>query len=277
MVDKRTHLQAKIDAFIHKGHQFLGVLSDIPQSAIESGWFDGDNLVDDTPITSFTHSDSSNDAVSANTEMIALPLPSSFGADMCQGRLQRLTRCKAKLREGQANDALDLLHIAIAKKSFIARTKLCPNAPTSNYVKRLLSYSDLHLAQIPIDCTAKVYSTARQALIILGVTDALQQFKLLTKEDLKASTAVIDSNAPHQGKDLLSWIWHIGHSDNSPLVITECTYFRSCSFHILKVTLVYHVNWLRVKCRHNRWVEEKILLRSELSWTHNYFCNRAET
>ncbi|KAK7696323.1 hypothetical protein QCA50_000977 [Cerrena zonata] len=234
---------------------------DIPQSAIESGWFDGDDLADDTPITSFTHSDSSNDAVSANAEMIALPLPSSFGADMCQGRLRSLARCEAKLREGQANDALDSLRVAIAKKSFVARTKLRPNAPTSNYVKRLRSYGDLHLAQIPIDRAAKVYSTARHALIILGATDALQQFKLLTKEDLKASTAVVDSNAPHQGKDLLSWIWHIGRSDNSPPVITE----------------LYRVNWLRAKCRRDRWAEEKILLRSELSWTHNYFRNRAET
>lgn len=31
------------------------------------------------------------------------------------------------------------------------------------------------------------------------------------------------------------------------------------------------VNWLRAKSRRDRWREEKVLLRSELSWTMNYF------
>lgn len=31
------------------------------------------------------------------------------------------------------------------------------------------------------------------------------------------------------------------------------------------------VNWLRAKARRDRWKEEKVLLRSEMEWTRNYF------
>lgn len=39
---------------------------------------------------------------------------------------------------------------------------------------------------------------------------------------------------------------------------------------------VYRVNWLRAKSRRDRWAEEQVLLRSELSWTFNFFRNRAD-
>ncbi len=34
---------------------------------------------------------------------------------------------------------------------------------------------------------------------------------------------------------------------------------------------VYRVNWLRAKARHDRWVEEISMLKSEMGWTINYF------
>lgn len=35
--------------------------------------------------------------------------------------------------------------------------------------------------------------------------------------------------------------------------------------------LVYRVNWLRAKARRDRWIEEKDLLQSELTWAKRYF------
>lgn len=222
LMDKRKRLQAKIDAFIREGRQYLGVVESTPESAIEPGWYDVDEADGDAglPADTVQHPDTS--AVYA--EQVSLPLPSSFGPDMCDGSLRRLAVCEAKLREGQANDALHGLRVAIAKKSFIARTKLRPNAPTSNYVKRLRSYGDTHVAQISIDHAAKIYSTARHALTILGASDVLAQFQILKKEDLRASTAVVDSNAPHQSQDLLSWIWHTPRTAQTPAFIDESSY-----------------------------------------------------
>lgn len=38
---------------------------------------------------------------------------------------------------------------------------------------------------------------------------------------------------------------------------------------------VYRVNWLRAKCRRDRWAEELVLATSELEWTKLYHQNRA--
>ena len=40
---------------------------------------------------------------------------------------------------------------------------------------------------------------------------------------------------------------------------------------------VYRVNWLRAKARRDRWLEEKDLLWSELTWTKCYFEKRVVT
>ena len=39
---------------------------------------------------------------------------------------------------------------------------------------------------------------------------------------------------------------------------------------------VYRVNWLRAKCRSDRWAEELILAKSEMQWTKLYHQRRAE-
>ena len=39
---------------------------------------------------------------------------------------------------------------------------------------------------------------------------------------------------------------------------------------------MYRVNWFRAKARRDRWYEEKILLESELEWTHLFFIRQAE-
>ena len=44
----------------------------------------------------------------------------------------------------------------------------------------------------------------------------------------------------------------------------------------LRESTVYRVNWLRAKCRSDRWSEEVILAKSELEWTRLFFKRRAE-
>lgn len=229
LVEKRKRLQAKIDTFIRDGRQYLGFVDATPESAIDSGWYDVDDG-DDLP--SFSNpADVDTSAIYA--EDVALPLPSSFGRDMCDGPLRQLAKCEAKLREGQANDALHGLRVAIAKKSFISRTKLRPNAPTSNYVNRLRSYGDVQVAQLSIDHAAKIYSTARNALNILGANDILQHLQVLRKEHLRASTAVVDSNAPHQSQDLLSWIWHTPRNTQNPAFLDESKHYVGILLYFL--------------------------------------------
>ena len=37
---------------------------------------------------------------------------------------------------------------------------------------------------------------------------------------------------------------------------------------------VYRVNWLRAKCRRDRWAEELTLVRSEMEWTRLFHTHR---
>ncbi|KAK7679233.1 hypothetical protein QCA50_017811 [Cerrena zonata] len=114
-----------------------------------------------------------------------------------------------------------------------------------------------------IDHAAKVYSTCRKAMITLGASSTLlDKYKVLRKEDLAASTAVVDPNARGQSQAELSWIWQTStQSSSTPEFMEE----------------MLRVNWLRAKARRDRWKEEKILLKSEMQWTRNYFKHTEKT
>ncbi|KAK7692299.1 hypothetical protein QCA50_003924 [Cerrena zonata] len=253
---KRRRLQNKIDSFITQSSNFIGHTDEIPQTIIDSEWSNEDDE-DDDPVDAGVHS--TEDVPHCEPvlpELIPLPLPSSFSRDERLGRLHYLTDCELKLRAGQANDALHNLRIAIAHKSFVFRSRIRKNATTNGYTMRLRSYGDAHAVQMTIDQAAKVYRTARKAMVLLGASSTmLSNYQVLLKEDLVSSTAVADPNARGQSRNKLSWIWRTtSHADN-PVFLDE----------------MLRVNWLRAKSRRDRWKEEKVLLRSEMSWTEQYF------
>ncbi|KAI0071322.1 hypothetical protein K474DRAFT_1580866, partial [Panus rudis PR-1116 ss-1] len=87
------------------------------------------------------------------------------------------------------------------------------------------------------------------------------RYQKLTKKDLAASTAVVDPNTRGQRNEKFSWIWHVRDKTKSiPAWMSELD----------------QVNWLRAKARWDRWAEEKILMKSEMEWTRNFFRHSAE-
>lgn len=211
-----------------------------------------------------------------HAENQAIPLPSSFGADNCAGPLKALAKSELQLRIGQANDALHLLRVAIAQKSFIYRSTIRPNAPTTNYSKRLRSYGDARAVQKSIDSAAKIYATARKAMVVLGATgELLSEFQVLKREDLVASTAVANPNERQQAKKPLSWIWHQLSDSEDPTFVQESTVLPLIiDVSSLMPLIVLRVNWMRAKSRRDRWVEEKTLLRCEMGWVRNFFARQ---
>ena len=161
-------------------------------------------------------------------EQQSLPLPSSFPSNKWTPVQKHLARSEYELRKGQAHDALHHLRVAIAVKSFLYRSRIRKNAPTSNYSRRLRSYGDANAAHMTISHAAKIYTTARRAMVSLAVTSQIpREFQVLTKEDLVASTAVANSNESGQGKKPLSWIWHSMSDRNDPEFVTESKSFPS--------------------------------------------------
>lgn len=126
----------------------------------------------------------------------------------------KLTSSELDLRVGQANEALSEARLSIAQKSYLFRAHVRNNAPKQSYVTR--SYGETQTVQRSIELSAKIYRAARKAMVKLGAPSSLlAKYQVLEKEDLRANTAVADSNAPGQRSDSLSWIWHMSSKDNA--------------------------------------------------------------
>ena len=230
---KRRRLQKKIDSFLTQSVNFIGQIGAPPQSLIDDIWTNEDDPDDDDePVTAQSRTLRPEDVEVVSPETINLPLPSAFTISHLRDTFPHLALCELRLREGQANDALHHLRIAIAHKSFIYRTRIRNNAPTTGFVRRLRSYGEIYTLQLTIDAAAKVYNTARKAMVKLGASNALlAKYKVLSANDLVASTAVMDPNARGQSRIQLSWIWQIHtHSDN-PDYLNESA--QSFSYYII--------------------------------------------
>jgi hypothetical protein len=158
---------------------------------------------------------------------------------------------------------------------------------------------------------ARIYTRCRNHLVALNCGQSiLAQFRVLTREDLKASTAILDPNKSGSTSIQLSWIWHSGKwllmndnaldrpdpdSDNSsgpvagpgpgsapdpdPLTLYECKTFIfvfACCNRFISVILVKRVHFLRARALRNRWKEEHILLNYEMQWTVRFFQKKSE-
>ncbi|KAF4618040.1 hypothetical protein D9613_012877 [Agrocybe pediades] len=127
-------------------------------------------------------------------------LPSNGNADpsLCEIELQ--------VREEQAHKLLNHLRDIIAEKSFqfpgVGRvgTKQM-KLRSRNYVRELNQKIGLYAA---------MYTRCRRKMIKLNADPDKTNnvFRELTKEDVKASTAILKPNIPGSTKLKLSWIWH---------------------------------------------------------------------
>ena len=223
---KRRRLQKKIDRFIKESSHYLCGSQSLPTTIISSDWFDEEEDVDEDVDGGLGDVDAPAE-LGLFPENVSLPLPSSFGTEACQGTLREVARCERKLREGQANDALHNVRVAIARKSFHCRTQVRNNAPTSGYSKRLRSYGETAVIQTSINLSAKIYSTARSAIQVIDPEcDVLRSLSELTSKDLVASTAVVDPNARGMRNQGLSWIWQRAITQETPEFVTERQFFH---------------------------------------------------
>ncbi|KAG2336270.1 hypothetical protein BDR05DRAFT_896918 [Suillus weaverae] len=100
----------------------------------------------------------------------------------------------------------------------------------------------------------------------LGVDQLLEKYRKLEKKDLKATSAMADSNARGQRNFTLPWFWSLDIQGNSVSNdwMNECEWYSS-------------VHWLRTKALQDRWAEELLLVGYEMRWTVNFMACKAET
>jgi hypothetical protein len=135
---------------------------------------------------------------------------------------QPLRQAELTLRIKQATRYLAALRNAIAEKSF-QYSHIMRSAPSKGV--RTRSRSAISKISERISQYSRVYSRARAAIGRLGADEkTLNQFKLLQREDLKASTAILKPNLPGSSTLRLSWIWETGAgiSGSAPEMMREC-------------------------------------------------------
>ncbi|KAI0953076.1 hypothetical protein AcW1_007395 [Taiwanofungus camphoratus] len=114
-------------------------------------------------------------------EYSSLSLPSTTGVDRCcQAGLQVLLQQEMDLREGQANDALHQIQIAIGQKSFLFCTKV---RHAKSQQRKTRAWQNVNTIDKTLQHHARVYSKARKALVLLEApAGLLAKYQVLHRE-----------------------------------------------------------------------------------------------
>jgi hypothetical protein len=221
---KRSRLQERVNSFQKQAAKLLDAVSidddswddDSTGETYVGVEFDGVGEDDDEGASSsdaeehhqtqllgnrFPDSDSCVDA-----ERISLHLPSHLGRNWCdRNAAEDLAKAELRLREGQLNDSLHHVRIALGHKSYVFRNDVRP-ARTQRLKTR--AWQEVHDAESIVQHHARVYMRARQAIVDLNAgTVLLERYKVLTRQDLSIKTSVIAPQATGQRNKSLPWFW----------------------------------------------------------------------
>ena len=203
--EKRSRLQDRIDQFSQSAAGAWPINSDNVPSYVHD-FLEADNLLSDE---SEDEDDNFNKRAKWQLEwapeLAVLPLPSSFGREICTNMgYGSLIAKELKFRMGQANDALQGIRVALSRKAILFRG-LC--AATSK-TKRNRSWDQIKSTAGSARHHVRIYVHARKAMIRLGASPQdLQKYQPLTKEQLKITAARIDPSLRGTRNHHLAWFW----------------------------------------------------------------------
>ena len=140
-------------------------------------------------------------------ENVTLYLPSSFKPHQRKDLgLQELGNMELQLREGQANDSLEMLRECLAEKSLRFRKEL---RTAKGQKKMTRAWDSIHKMEDQIKQAVVAYRAARDAIRELGEAADLERFQEITKLDLKMSGDIVEENRVGQRNSVLPWFWRL--------------------------------------------------------------------
>jgi hypothetical protein len=217
---KRARLQDRVDTFQKQAANILQADSEGEDESWDNTLeketyvgieFDGIGEGDDDdehPSSAKEHDQmqSSGDDGRVDTEYISLHLPSYLGRNWCdRNAAEDLAKAELRLREGQLNDSLHHIRIALGHKSYLFRNNIHPAR-----MQRLKTsaWAEVHAVEATVQHHARVYTHAQKALVDLGAsTSLLDRYKILRRQDLSVKTSVIAPHVPGQQNETLPWFW----------------------------------------------------------------------
>jgi len=297
---KRARLQEKVDTFQKQAANILQAVDDDE----EDSWGDasvrefytgmefdgiGEEYEDGTPAEkdpdgtpaeedtngSPAEEDIDGPPADVDAEYIPLHLPSHLGGNWCkENAAEDLLKMELRLREGQLNDALHHIRIALGHKSYLFRNDIRP-ARTQRLKTR--AWAEVHAVEATVQHHARVYMHARKAIVNLRAdSDLLCQYKVLTRQDLSVKTSVISADVRGQWNKSLPWFWTLDVRRDADIgawmedCMCSIIYARQETYS-LTLTTVYRVHWLRAKAQKMRWIEELQCLQVEMESAIRFF------
>ena len=163
-----------------------------------------------------------------NAEHAILPLPSYMGLPRCgELELNGLVEQELQLRQGQANDALHEIRLALTDKAILFCTEVRHGKSYAVTTHAWKKVSDLDTL---VKRYSAVYNQCQKQMVALGADQSiLDRYQMLNKKDLTVSTAVSDPNARGHRHDSLAWFWtmDIPKDTNKNDWMSEC---KLCNF-----------------------------------------------
>ncbi|KAH6869445.1 hypothetical protein BKA70DRAFT_1379648 [Coprinopsis sp. MPI-PUGE-AT-0042] len=192
-------------------------------------------------------------------EDVTIPLPSSFASPLPMS-MEAIVNKELKLRVAEANDALEGVREDIGHKSFLYRSNI---RLAEGKQQKTRGYAAVRNVDASMRFHINVYNHARWALGRLRADAALMSyFKPISKDDMKAITAIYKPNARGERNKKVSWIWTMAGQQQE--------------VHSKYLAEVYRVNWVQAKCRMERWKEEHDILQCEMEWILNFFAYKSD-
>ncbi|KIN97109.1 hypothetical protein M404DRAFT_161382 [Pisolithus tinctorius Marx 270] len=213
----QDQLQSQIDALVHGAAQFIGNDWQVnPRQRPRSiAPFNGDsnNETDDPFLPDHP----------GHQEVSDVPLPSYIGVQYFHDMgLGSLVEQEIHLRQGQANDALHELHLALMDKAMIFYTDVWKGG---NYKMTTQAWGWISNADAMVQWHATIYCQCPKQLIALGAgEDILGKYQELNRADLTVSAAIADPNARGHHNDTLAWFWTVDLPQDSAMNdrMSEC-------------------------------------------------------
>ena len=229
IAQRRGKLSSRISAYQHRARQWLQLTED--EEDDESYSYHDTHLFLETdegeiclaPADEMERSAQDDSTGLEKPEHFRLALPSTLGMSTCRmRRLQNAVEAECELRVGQANDALQAVRLAIARKAFVFRHQV---RHAVNKKHKTRAYTKIQLTDTSLRYHAQLYRQSRDALKQLNAgPELLKRFQELKPEHLKTTTTFIDYRTPGMKHKTLAWFWHLdvqGDSIDDSLML-EC-------------------------------------------------------
>ncbi|KAN0121377.1 hypothetical protein V8E52_003273 [Russula decolorans] len=177
-----------------------------------------------------------------NAEHISLYLPSHLGRSWCnRNAAEDLAKAELRIREGQLNDSLHHIRIALGHKSYLFRNNVCP-ARTQRLKTR--AWAEVHAVESTVQHHAQVYNRAQQSMLDLGAdASLLDRYKVLERQHLRTNTTVIAPNVRGQRNKSLPWFWSMDVRRDADVGAWMNDFYR--------------VHWLRANAQKTRFFQHQ--------------------